>query len=180
MIREDVLFQASKYIVQDLLYLNEMRDGRRKEKFFTSNFLEGLIYDAIDDVVRENGSKLNRNNRVSYITEHALEIIQQKLPLPLVVEHVVCKNIYFAFLKEMLQQGTLTEEKVFNLLDQFYHLALITKEQDLQLDAAGLRTRMVTSGEWDLTDPFIRYRTIQLKLVPNPFYLFNFEKGGIL
>lgn len=180
MIREDVLFQASKYIVQDLVYLNGMRDGRRKKKFLTSNFLEGLIYDAIDDVVRGNGAKLNRNNRVSYISEQALEIIQEKRSSNLVVEHIVCKNIYFAFLKEMLHQGILTDEKVFNLLDQFYHLALITKEEDLRLDAAGLRTRMVTFGEWDLTDLFIRYRTIQLKLVPNPYYLFNYEKGGIL
>lgn len=31
-----------------------MRDGRRKEKFLSSNFLEGHIYDAIDDVVRKN------------------------------------------------------------------------------------------------------------------------------
>lgn len=58
----------------------------------------------------------------------------------------------------MLQQGILTDKKVFKLLDQFYHLALITKEEDLQLDAAGLRTRMVISGEWDLKDPFIHYR----------------------
>ena len=32
MFREDVLFQASKYIVQDLVYLNEMRNGQLHKK----------------------------------------------------------------------------------------------------------------------------------------------------
>lgn len=180
MLREEVLLQASKYIVEDLLYLNNMRDGQRKKKFMSSNFLEGLIYDAIDDVVRENGAKLNRNNRASYISEQALEKIRSKQSSNLVLEHIVCKNIYFSILKRMLHEESLTAEKVFHLLNKFYQLALITKEEDGRLDRAGLRTRMVTSGEWDFKDPFIRYRTIQLKLISNPYCLFQSEKGEIL
>lgn len=171
--RLSTLEKASMYIMEDLVYLSKMRSGRRKVKFFSTTFIEGLVYDAIDDVLREHGKKFTKKNRAAYVTSDVLNQLHENIQSDLIVEHIVCKNIYFGEIKQLLFKNELSHHKVYEILSQYYVTALITKKEDRLLDNAGLRTKMVTEGEWNKKDIFIRYNSTLIKLQRNPFYIFN-------
>jgi len=171
--RKTTLQKASQYIMGDLLYFSNMREGRRKEKFFSTTFIEGLVSDAIDDVLREQGKKFTKKNRAAFITNDALNQLRNNDQSNLIIEHIVCKNIYFNEIKTLLSNNELTEDKVFEILYNYYFTAIITKKEDIELDAAGLRTKMVESGEWNRKDLFTRYHSTGIELIKNPFFIFN-------
>ncbi|WP_144501201.1 hypothetical protein [Bacillus nitratireducens] len=174
--RSITLEKASKYIMEDLLYLSKMREGRRKEKFFSTTFIEGLVSDAIDDVLRENGKKLTKKNRAAFITKDALNQLNNNNnnnQSNLVIEHIVCKNIYFNEIKHFLTINKLDPQKIFEILDQYYLTAIVTKSEDQKLDSAGLRTKMVANGSWDKKDIFSRYTATEIKLINNPYFIFE-------
>ncbi|MEH6945318.1 hypothetical protein [Bacillus sp. JJ722] len=171
--RTEILSRASKYIMEDMLYLSKMREGKRKRNFFSPTFLEGLVYDAIDDVLREEGKKFSKINRAAYVTQDTLKQLENKNHRELVLEHIVCKNIYYSQLKDLLFTGKLTDNIIFEILDKYYITALVTKREDQVLDAAGLRTKMVADGEWDGRNVFARYTATNIKLIRNPYYIFE-------
>lgn len=171
--RTEILSRASKYIMEDMLYLSKMREGKRKQKFFSPTFIEGLVYDAIDDVLRGEGKKFSKINRAAYVTQNTLKQLENRNQRDLVLEHIVCKNIYYGRLKDLLFTGKLTDKIVFEILDKYYITALVTKREDQILDAAGLRTKMVADGEWDGKDIFSRYTATNIELIRNPYYIFE-------
>ena len=171
--RKTTLQKASQYIMGDLLYFSNMREGRRKEKFFSTTFIEGLVSDAIDDVLREQGKKFTKKNRAAFITNDALNQLSNNDQSNLIIEHIVCKNIYFNEIKALLSKNELTEDIVFEILYNYYFTAIVTKKEDIALDTAGLRTKMVVSGEWNRKDLFTRYNSTGIELIKNPFFIFN-------
>ena len=171
--RKTTLQKASQNIMGDLLYFSNMREGRRKEKFFSTTFIEGLVSDAIDDVLREQGKKFTKKNRAAFITNDALNQLSNNDQSNLIIEHIVCKNIYFNEIKTLLSNNELTEDKVFEILYNYYFTAIVTKKEDIALDTAGLRTKMVVSGEWNRKDLFTRYNSTGIELIKNPFFIFN-------
>lgn len=170
--RKTTLQKASKYIMEDLLYFSNMREGRRKEKFFSTTFIEGLVSDAIDDVLREQGKKFTKKNRAAFVTNDALNQLRNNDQSNLIIEHIVCKNIYFNEIKSFLSKRELTEERIFEILSNYYFTAIVTKKEDRILDAAGFRTKMVVDGEWDRKDIFIRYHSTGIELIKNPYFIF--------
>lgn len=170
--RKTTLQKASKYIMGDFLYFSNMREGRRKEKFFSTTFIEGLVSDAIDDVLREQGKKFTKKNRAAFVTNDALNQLKNNNQSNLVIEHIVCKNIYFNEIKSLLSNKELTEGKIFEILYNYYFTAIVTKKEDIVLDTAGLRTKMVVSGEWDRSDIFTRYHSTGIELIKNPYFIF--------
>ncbi|MFJ7557853.1 hypothetical protein ACIQXZ_29190 [Bacillus thuringiensis] len=91
----------------------------------------------------------------------------------MVIEHIVCKNIYFNEIKHFLTINKLNPQKIFEILDQYYLTAIVTKSEDQKLDSAGLRTKMVANGSWDKKDIFSRYTATEIKLIKNPYFIFE-------
>jgi hypothetical protein len=63
------------------------------------------------------------------------------------VEHGSPRAAYAARILDLYIKGILTEEVFYQDLDRLYKLALITLEEDLKLNAAGLRSKMLETPE---------------------------------
>lgn len=75
-------------------------------------------------------------------------------------------SIPFRYLQaELLAIEDVSPSQVEMVLEKYGCVALITAEEDSQLNAAGLNRRMPV--DWDGIDPLARYRSVGIELVKN-------------
>ena len=80
----------------------------------------------------------------------------------LVFDHAVP----FKYLQtELLKLSDVNTRSVENVLDKFATVALITKEEDDLLNAAGYRSDM--PKDWDRIDPLARYKAVGIVILEN-------------
>lgn len=115
---------------------------------------------------------------VDYFSEAALEALKKEGPNKKVenktfyrYEHIVPKSKYiFTPIKEAAINGTLTKQKVKNLIDNYYYVACITAEEDRNLK--GKLSNSMPDG-WNADDD-IRARYAKehgnIKLIVNPLF----------
>ena len=76
-------------------------------------------------------------------------------------EHVVPHSIV---MNKLLALDPLTFESVMSLIKKYYVICAITKEEDKQLNAAGLRSKMPKDWESD-NNVFARYEAVEISVV---------------
>jgi hypothetical protein len=104
-------------------------------------------------------------NTVEYISVNALNIINKKDVKNLIYEHMVPKEIYIQCpcLDAIKNDRMLTKEEIYELLNKYWYIALITREEDNLLNKLKLRTRMPQN--WDKNNIFARYELAKIPLI---------------
>jgi len=99
------------------------------------------------------------------VSAAALRQLRAKEHAGLVCEHVVPKTRYIQKrCEEAVKQGELGVDDVRELLDKYWRLATITKEEDRRLNP------VLMPETWDGLNPLARYEAAGIELLPNPFY----------
>lgn len=111
--------------------------------------------------------------QVDYVSEAALEWINNRKPgekNQLIYEHLVPKkNHLFKDLQELVEKmPNNLEDEIFNLLDKYYFVAAITKEENDTKLAGHLRDNMPKN--WNKKDAKARYKDAGIKIIKTQLF----------
>lgn len=107
---------------------------------------------------------VNKYHKTHYISRAALAQARGGTYRGLVWEHLVPKHQYIQQpCQRAAREGQLTIPFIENLLQRYWCLATITREEDRILSTTTM------PDEWDTVDVFARYAAAGIELVPNPF-----------
>lgn len=105
-------------------------------------------------------------NSADFISDKALKLIQTNQIHNLVYEHMIPKDLYIQKpCLQLAQSGKLTFEYIYNILNQYWYIALITKDEDNILNSLHLRRKM--PDDWDNKNIFARYEKANISLISN-------------
>lgn len=123
---------------------------------------EGLNKFLSNLAIKLNG-KYNIDS-ADYISCEALAQIKRGDKHELIYEHMVPKELYIQgpCLSAILNDKCLSYQEIYNLLDKYWFIAIITKAEDIQLNLAGLRRKMPEN--WDKQNIFARYNAVKIHL----------------
>jgi len=108
-----------------------------------------------------------------YISLKAKEQIENRDFKDLRYEHMIPKKLYIqSVLESDAKMGILTVKRVYQLLDKYWYLATITKDEDKML---GKKLKSKMPDNWQQKDIFFRYEVVGLKehLVKNEWLYSN-------
>lgn len=102
---------------------------------------------------------------VEYISPNALELIKQGNTKDLIYEHMIPKELYIQSrcLNAIKQRRPLSLDAIYNMLNKYWYIALITKEEDKLLNSLKLRKQMPEI--WDGEDVLARYKAANIALI---------------
>lgn len=111
--------------------------------------------------------------QVDYVSEAALEWINNRKSgekNQLIYEHLVPKKNYlFKDLQELVEKmPDNLEDEIFNLLDKYYFVAAITKEENDTKLASHLRDNMPKN--WNKKDAKARYKAAGIKIIKTQLF----------
>ena len=75
------------------------------------------------------------------------------------VEHVIPQMYIVNMLMDM---STINKDKIRNILEKYFHVLLVTKEEHRRLNASGLRSKM--PDDWDGENIWARYDAVGINL----------------
>ena len=75
------------------------------------------------------------------------------------VEHVIPQMYIVNMLMDM---STINKDKIRNILEKYFHVLLVTKEEHRRLNASGLRSKM--PKDWDGENIWARYDAVGINL----------------
>lgn len=133
---------------EDELYLRGINEG--KNKFLSNAWL--LMW------------KGGKYDKTQFISKAAKNLLQEKgNDADLVFEHIVPKKAYQQLIEDEAHKmkQNLSPDFIENILNQYWILATVTKDEDSKLD------RKVLDLESYSKNPFIRYEQADIKLVRN-------------
>ena len=124
-----------------------------------SGIREGLTKFLSNAFLKSNGT--NKYYQGDYYTYSALDRMEKGITSGLVYEHMVPKSQYIQKpCEERAKKKSLSEDYVLDLLNRYWKIAIVTKEEDAKL----ARTKM--PDDWDAEDIRLRYDNERIKLVP--------------
>jgi hypothetical protein len=111
--------------------------------------------------------KMGRNKHLiaDFYSKNALEIIGRKENKGLVFEHMIPKDRFQKECLKRAENNELTLEYIVNELNRYWHIAIITKEEDALLS----KTRKMPDS-WDNVEIHARYKLINLELIEYNFH----------
>ena len=65
----------------------------------------------------------------------------------------------------LMDMSTINKDKIRNILEKYFHVLLVTKEEHRRLNASGLRSKM--PDDWDGENIWARYDAIGIEQVQN-------------
>jgi len=77
------------------------------------------------------------------------------------LEHVVPQ---MWFVNQLMDRDTIDKEEIRELLEKYFNVLLVTKEEDVKLTKAGLRSKMPEG--WDGKDPWARHKKVGIERAP--------------
>lgn len=106
----------------------------------------------------------NKYYKSHYVSKFAIEKIKDKDFKSLVFEHVVPKSIYIQKpCEDAARNNIITAEFIENILNKYWVIATITKEEDKKLLMCSM------PNDWDGCDIFARYKAAGIELIANPY-----------
>jgi hypothetical protein len=119
---------------------------------------EGLTKFLSNAFLKSNG--VNKYYQGDFYTYSALDLIEKGTTSGLVYEHMIPKSRYIQKpCEERAQKKSLDEDYVIELLNRYWKIAIVTKEEDEKL------TRSKMPDEWDEVDIRLRYTNAGIDLV---------------
>jgi hypothetical protein len=126
------------------LYMVGINEGKTK---FLSNMMV-------------NSKRGSRHLYGDYYTSLAAEKVKNKDYKGLVFEHIVPKTKYILRpCEERARNGTLTVDFIEDLLNRYYKIAIVTVEEDKQLNTNSM------PDDWDGVNIFSRYEEVGIELL---------------
>ena len=130
-----------------------------EDDILMSGLREGLTKFLSNAFLKSNGD--DKYFQGDFYTHGALELIEKGITSGLVYEHMVPKSKYIQKpCEERAQKKSLNEDYVIDLLNRYWKIAIVTKEEDKKL------TRTKMPDDWDEADIRIRYKNARIDLVP--------------
>ena len=124
-----------------------------------SGIREGLTKFLSNAFLKSNGT--NKYYQGDYYTYSALDRMEKGITSGLVYEHMVPKSQYIQKpCEERAKKKSLSEDYVLGLLNRYWKIAIVTKEEDAEL------TRTKMPDDWDAEDIRLRYTYADIELVP--------------
>lgn len=96
-----------------------------------------------------------------WYSKEAYEKVKNNDFTNLVYEHMIPKNIYQNEIFKLNIANKLTKDMLFNILNKYWHIAIITKDQDKLLNDAKLRIKMPDNNHNNI---FARYDKAGIKV----------------
>lgn len=160
--REEYIKYLSENLF-DLLYLkNKIKDSYLRKYHLKSKSIGDDLYFLTESYFRKQGLFKGKYHMADFMTFKAENSLRTKdKTVLLVYEHMVPKNIYINRIVKEINSGNLTEDFVYNLLNKYYYVCTVTKEEDKKLSS----TKM--PGGWDEINPFYRYDVAGIEYIPN-------------
>lgn len=119
----------------------------------------------------DDNGKFNKYFGVPFWSAGAIDRIvdnikaSKKTDKDLVHEHSVPKCVIAEKLDEMYEKKLTSEDDVFELIDRFCHSVIVSKEEDVKLNKAGLRSKMPQSFSFAEGDDILgRYRAADIEV----------------
>jgi len=136
------------------LYLSGIREG--KNKFLSNTYLHLCK------------GKYSISN---YQSKEALSILNGENDIQksgnLVFEHMVPKDRYIQKpCEDMAKLGVLTTDFIYDLLEKYWFIATITKQEEKLL-----KTAKVMPNDWESKGHFARYENTKIELIQNPIWI---------
>jgi hypothetical protein len=138
------------------LYLLGLREG--KNKFLSNAYLHLCKgkYSISNYQSKEALSILNGDNGIQKSGN-------------LVFEHMVPKDRYIQKpCEELAKSGELSPDFIYKLLEEYWFIATITKDEEKLL-----KTAKVMPKEWENTGHIARYENTKIELIQNPIWVNN-------
>lgn len=151
----EVYFIFLKSIVwENELYLKGLSEG--KNKFLSNAYLHLCV---------------GKYSIANYFSNEAQLILHNwndlHVPGNLVFEHMVPKEKYIQKpCEELAKNGKINEKIIFDLLNKYWFITTITKEEEKSLLSA-----KVMPVDWDNEDHHSRYRKSNIELIKNPIWI---------
>lgn len=130
-----------------------------EDDILISGLREGLTKFLSNAFLKSNGT--NKYFQGDFYSRGALERMEKGSTTGLVYEHMVPKSRYIQKpCEERAQKKALSEDYVLDLLNRYWKIAIVTKEEDAEL------TRTKMPDDWDAEDIRLRYTYADIELVP--------------
>lgn len=147
-------------------YCNFLRSLDWSDELLVAGLREGLnkfLSNAFIHLVNaETGRK--KYQQADWISVTAKQRMESREKSGFVYEHMIPKRIYIQKPCEVAaKSGALNVEFVEDLLDRYWHIAVVTQDEDKALADKGLRNRMPKC--WDGVDIFARYHAVGITLI---------------
>ena len=107
---------------------------------------------------------LNGKKNTDFYSEKAYKQLQSGNKSNLIYEHIVPKEKYIQtpIIQSAKDRKLKSEQEIKNILDQFWFIATITKDEDKLLSKLGYNKKM--PNDWDNKNIFARYNQANIKL----------------
>lgn len=146
------------------------------ETFYDSDYWTRYEELFVQDYNIKLNSKDNRQYLVvDYFSEKALDLIDSETEFNtsnFSFEHMVPKGKYiFNRIKEEAKNNNSDDELqklIYKLIDKYYYVALITRDENKKLSKKGYREKM--PKDWNKKSVIARYKKSEIKIKRNPIF----------
>lgn len=135
-----------------LLLKKEIPDSRLRKYHLSSKGIGEDLYYLTESYFRNLDSYKGKHSMSDFISLQAIKAVEEgNITGNLKYEHMIPKNIYIKAFPERTLNGKITEEFIHDILDKYYYVCTVTKEEDSLLHASKM------DEDWDKVNPFLRY-----------------------
>ncbi len=160
--REAFIKHLSENLYLTIMLKKQIADPGLKKYHLSSKGLGDDLYFLTESYFKQLNQYKGKYSMTDFITPNAKKALQEMdKSVRFVYEHMVPKNIYLNQIIEKTYLSELTEESIHILLDTYYYVCTVTKEENTLLPS----TKMPIN--WDKTNPFARFEAAGIKFLPN-------------
>lgn len=160
--RSDFINHLALNMYEVLMLKKRISDTRLRKHHLSSKGIGDDLYYLTESYYRQLNLYKGKHSMSDFISLEALKAIESgNIIGNLKFEHMVPKNYYIKQLSEKTLDGTVSPEFVRELLNKYYYVCTVTKEEDALLDA----TKM--GSDWDRENPFQRYERAGIEYIEN-------------
>lgn len=159
--RAEYIEHLSENLYEILLMKNGIKDRTLKKYHLSSKGIGEDLYYLTVGYFKEKGEYKNKYYMSDFITAKAKEILESKQKEKLVYEHMVPKSIYIKEISNLVLNGELNKNSIYEFLNKYYYVCTVTEEEDEKLPTLKM-------GEgWDGENPFYRYEKLGIGFMEN-------------
>ncbi|MBM7648435.1 hypothetical protein JOC78_001377 [Bacillus ectoiniformans] len=141
---------------------NQIKDEILKAYHLSAKGIGDSLYYLTESYYRQLGTYKGNHSMTDFITSNAKECLESgQISKKLVYEHMISKNLYIKEIVQAAKKGELREERIYELLLNYYYVCTVTVEEDKILPSIKM------DDNWDSKNPFYRYEKIGITFMRN-------------
>lgn len=164
--RKEYIEYLSERLYESLMIKNQLQDEVLRKYHFRSKTIGDELFFVQETFFKEKGWSTQKYKMSDFISGKAKALIEsgESLREKLRFYHMVSKHIYFEQMVKATKSGCLTRELVYELLNKYYYICTVTKEEDSKL------RKQQMPLDWYKNNPFYRYQLAEILYVQNIFF----------